>query len=125
MKQISTKSFKTFILVGKNDEKEVRYYKVGYKGAHAYPRTVPLEKIYKLIDKSTLMHPKMIRNRMKYIDTEYINGNVLKKEDNPEIIKSLVCSFLYNLALIDCSSLKKYRIWSNNSEYLEYQVNNM
>ncbi len=124
MNTISTSSFKTFIL-DKGEKKTVRQYKIGYKGAHAYPRTVPINKIYKVIDKSNFKHPKMLKNGFKYIDIEYIDGNNLKKEDDPNIMKGLITSFVYGLAQIDCSPLKKYRFWTNNTEFLEYQVNNM
>ena len=50
MKKIETKSFKTFILDNGGD-KTVKILKAGFKGAHAYPRTVPINKMFKLIDK--------------------------------------------------------------------------
>ena len=124
-KRIETSSFKTFI-VDKSGKKIVRQYKIGFKGAHAYPRTVPLNKMFKVIDKyPDLIHPKMLKNSFSYIELEYIDGKNLTKEDNPEILKSLIVSYVYNMAKVDCSSMKKFQIWENNSEFLEFQVTNM
>ena len=123
--KIATSSFKT-VIIDKSGKKTVRQYKIGEKGAHAYPRTVPLNKMFKLIDKyPDIKHPKMLKNRISYIEMEYINGQELKKEDNPEIIKSLLCNFVYNMSKVDCSPINKFRVWENNTEFLEFQVTNM
>lgn len=94
------------------------------KGLNAYPRTIPEDVILKLIDRTNVKHPRLIKSSFNSVDIEYING---KCEDiiDKNMLINIVSNYIFEMSKIDCESLKKYIKWSNNSSFLYYQVNNL
>ncbi|MDD6272847.1 MAG: phosphotransferase [bacterium] len=104
------------------DKKIIRKKKI--KGLCAYPRIVPQNKILKLLKGSNLKYPKLIRNRLLTVDIEYIEGKPIADIDK-NYLTGIVCNYIYEMSKIDCTSIKKYSKWTNNSEFLYYQINNL
>ena len=71
MKKIQTNSPTTFIMEN-FDKKFIRKYKRRIGGLYAYPRTVPIDKVLKLLEGSGVKHPKLLKNRLRCVDIEYI-----------------------------------------------------
>ena len=124
MRKIQTNSPTTFIMEN-FDKRFVRQYKRKTKGLYAYPRTVPIEKILKLLEGSGVKHPKLLKNRFRCVDIEYIKGETLMVEPNLAGLITLVSNYIYELSLIDCESIKKYITWANPREYMDFLVDNM
>ena len=124
MKKIQTNSKTTFIMEN-FDKKFVRQYKRKIKGLYAYPRTVPIEKILRLLDGTGVKHPKLLKNRFRCIDIEYIKGETLMLEPNLSGLITLVSDYIFELSQVDCTSILKYAPWTSTKEYLGFLVDNM
>ena len=119
MRRRSTSSSRTFIM-DDIDKKTIRKYKK-HKPT-PYPVTVPEHKILKLLAASRVKHPKLVKNRLRYFEEEYIEGNrVVNKTDNTVLIKVLT-SYIYELRNVNASPISSYIKWNNNTEYFHHQV---
>lgn len=123
-RKIKTSSYFTWIIETKND-KYVRQYKRTNKTIHGYPRTVPTHKIMKLINNSNIYAPKLLRNRLKYIDQEFINGIQISDEYNKQTIKDTIINYIMEMNKINCTGINKYIKWKNNTEYLYFLINHL
>ena len=124
MKKIQTNSPTTFIMEN-FDKKFVRQYKKKTGGLYAYPRTIPIDKIFKLLDGSNVKHPKLLKNRLRCVDLEYIKGEPYMVEPNLISLITIVCNNIYEMSQIDCTSIMKYIKWTSPKEYLEFLVDNI
>lgn len=87
----------------------------------AYLRAVPQKKMLLFLDSTKIRHPKILKNRFTYIDEEYIDGKSVDLIDKNALI-SLFCNYEYDMFYIDCTKIKKYSKWTNNTEFLYYNV---
>lgn len=119
-----TKIDNSNVVVLKNIDKTIiRKYKV--KGLNGYPRTVPQNKILKILEGSNVRHPKLIKNGFRYVDIENIEGRTLYDTTDINVVISTVCNFIFEMHKINCEPIKKYAKWLNNSSFLYFQVNNL
>jgi len=123
-RKIKTSSYFTWIIETKN-EKYVRQYKRDNKTIHGYPRTVPTNKIMKLINNSNINAPKLLRNRLKYIDQEFINGIQINDEYDKQTIQDTIINYIIEMNKINYSKINKYIKWKSNTEYLYFLINHL
>lgn len=124
MRKIQTNSPTTFIMEN-FDKRFVRQYKRKTGGLYAYPRTVPIDKILKLLDGSGVKHPKLLKNRFRCVDIEYIKGDTLMVEPNLSGLITLVGNYIYEMSKIDCTPIMKYIKWNGVKQYRDFLVDNM
>ena len=122
MKKVSTNSPYTFIMEDFNG-KFVRTYK--RSGLNGYKRYIPLKKVYELLDKSNVKHPRVIKNRLTCLDIEFIEGSAVPENFKKTLMLSLFCNTLFELRNTDCSSIMKYIPYRDNIGYLRDVVNNL
>ena len=123
MKKVQTNSPTTFIMESL-DKKFVRQYKRKTKGLYAYPRTVPIDKVLKLLDGSDVKHPKLLKNRFRCVDIEYIKGETLMVEPNLTGLITLISNYIFGMSNIKCDPIMKYIKWTNTKEYYDFLVDN-
>lgn len=104
-------------------EKFVRKYK--RKGIHGYPRTVPEKYISKLLDNTKILHPKVYRNKIKYIDEEFIESNKDINEIDKEKLANTTIFYITEMNKVNCKKIEKFTKWKNNSEFFKFQVENL
>ncbi len=85
-------------------------------------KLLPLNQIMKLINSSRVYAPKLLKNKIKYIDLEYIKGDKIKDFDRKTLIDTLINYFVYMYNL-DSTILTKYISWKTNSEYFHHLIN--
>ena len=124
MRKIQTNSPTTFIMEN-FDKRFVRQYKRKTGGLYAYPRTVPIDKILKLLDGSGVKHPKLLKNRFRCVDIEYIKGDTLMVEPNLSGLITLVGNYIYEMSKVDCTPIMKYIKWNGVKQYRDFLVDNM
>ena len=124
MKKIKTSSYFTFIIETKNN-KFVRQYKRDKREIHGYPRTVPVNKVMKLLENSNVYAPSILRNRLKYIDEEYIDGIQVDDNIDNTLILDCISNYIIQMSSINCHSIYKYIGWGNNTEYLMFLIDNL
>lgn len=111
------------VLLKSLDKKIVRKYKS--KETNAYPKTVKEQKILKLLENTNIKHPKLLKNRFKYIEIEYLEGKTLPDLVDKKVVISLLCNYVYEMYNVNCDSIKKKLSWNNNTTFLYYHVNNL
>lgn len=121
MKVINTNSY--FVSVLENHKGKIIRRKKR-KGIKPYARTLSFKKIKRLLLNSNILYPKILKNRFNYVYEEYIeptnNIDSLSKKEISDYFVNLVCQ----LNNIDISKHKNYVSWKNNSEFIEFQINN-
>ena len=119
MRKRSTSSSRTYIM-DDIDVRTIRKYKK-HKPT-PYPVTVPEHKTLKLLAASRVRHPKLVKNRLRYFEEEYIEGNrLVNKIDNTILIKVLT-NYIYELRNVNASPISSYIKWNNNTEFFHYQI---
>ncbi len=119
MKITNTQSF--FVKIYEvNNEKIVRRKK--RKGLHAYPRTLSLKSINKVLEQTSVSFPKIYLNGINYVYEEFINStqdinNIANKQ-----LMNHVIEYITNLYNINC---KRKNLWNNNSGFLKFQIDNL
>ncbi len=124
MKKIRTESWLVWI-IETNKDKFIRQYKRDNKSFHGYPRTIPTNKIMEILNKTYIKVPKLLRNRIKYIDEEFIESTYsIKEYDRIKIINEIINyeNILYSL---DDKNLKKYIKWNDNQGFYNFLVNHL
>lgn len=122
MKKINTNSYFVAIYELKNKKIVQRRKR---KGLHAYPRTISLVNINKLLKQTSLNFPKIYKNGIKYIYEEFIESTKeINKIPNFEIIDNVI-KYITQLQQIDCKKKPKNIIWNSNSEFLKFQIDNL
>lgn len=105
------------------DKKRIRKAKI--KGLCPYMRVVPENKILKLLEGSNVRHPRFIKNGLKYVEMEFIEGKPLPDNIDKSILIGLLCNYVYEMSKIDTTSISKYSRWTNSSTFLYTQINNI
>ena len=123
MKKIQTSSPFTWIMDDLNKGRFVRTYK--RSGLNGYKRYIPLKKVYDVLEKSNIKHPRVLRNRLTYIDIEFIEGSNLPENFKKTLMLNLFCSTLFELKTVDCTSIMKYIPYRDNDGYLKDIVDNL
>ncbi len=123
MKKINTSSPFTFIMDDFSKGRFIRTYK--RSGLNGYKRYIPLKHIYKLLEKSNIKHPRLLRNRFTYVDIEYIEGSAIPENFKKSLMLNLFCNNLIDMGSIDCRDIMKYIPYRNNQGYLNDIVNNL
>jgi len=113
-KKIKTSSHFTWIIQTKK-YRYVRQYKRSNKDIHGYPRTVPTHKIMKLVNNSKIYTPKLLRNRFKYIDQEFISGYQLDCNFDREKIIETIIDYIVEMNNINHININRYINWNNNN----------
>lgn len=122
MKKINTDSYFVTIYELKN-KKIVRRRK--RKGLHAYPRTISLENINKILNQTSLHFPRIYVNGIKYTYEEFIESTEeLNKISNIKIMNNVI-KYMTQLYYIECKKKYKNVIWNTNSEFLRAQIDNL
>lgn len=122
MKKRETSSEFVFVY---SDLEKVFVRKKKNKNPEWYLRSVPQKVVYKVIEHSNIKHPVFIKKGFGYVDLEYIPGKILDKTFEENALIGLLSNYIYEFRKIDCSLMKKYIKWSNNTEFLQYNANNM
>lgn len=123
MKKINTSSPYTFIMDDFNKGRFVRMYK--RSGLHGYKRYIPLNKIFELLKKTNIKHPKLLRNRLFYIDVEFIEGSNIPENFKKELMLNLFCSNLFEMCSTNCRSVINYIPYRDNNGFLNDNINNL
>ena len=119
MKRINTKSY--FVTIYEvNNQKIVRRKK--RKGLHAYPRTMSLMNINKILKQTSLNFPKLYFNGINYVYEEFISSSKDIKDISNESLMDYVIEYITNLYKLD---LNTKIIWKDNSEFLKFQIENL
>lgn len=119
MKKKKTSSQSTFIMDDIN-KKTVRKYK--RKNKTYYPASVPEHIMLKLLDRTRVKHPKVLKKRLMYFEEEYIDGKKVSKDLDNTVLIGILTSYIYELRTVHPGPLKKYIKWNNNTEFLRYQL---
>ncbi len=112
MRKIQTSSPFTFICVDTFKGKFIRTYKKS--GLHGYKRYLPLKTIFNLLEKSNIKHPMFLRNRLTYVDIEFVEGKNLPEDFDRNIMAGIFCSTVFELSKINYKSVIKYVPYTNN-----------
>ena len=123
MKKIQTSSPFTWIMDDLSKGRFVRTYKRG--GINGYKRYIPLKKVYDVLERCNIKHPRVLRNRLTYIDIEFIEGSNLPENFKKSLMLNLFCTTLFELGTVNCSSIMKYIPYRDNNGYLNDIVNNL
>jgi hypothetical protein len=123
MKKIQTSSPFKWIMDHLNKGRFVRTYK--RSGLNGYKRYIPLKKVYDVLEKCNIKHPRVLRNRLTYIDIEFIEGSNLPENFKKTLMLNLFCSTLFELKTVDCTSIMKYIPYRDNDGYLKDIVDNL
>ena len=119
MKKKNTQSF--FVTIYEfNGNKIVRRKK--RKGVHAYPRTLPLVCINKILKQSIVKFPKIFFNGINYVYEEFVTSEKDVNVVSNEILMDYVIEYITNLYKINCNTKTT---WKNNSEFLKFQIDNL
>lgn len=119
MKITNTQSF--FVKIYEvNNEKVVRRRK--RKGLHAYPRTLPLKSINKVLKQTSVNFPKIYFNGLNYVYEEYIRSTQDINDISNEQLMNHVIEYITKLYNINC---KRKNLWNNNSEFFKFQIDNL
>ncbi len=119
MKRIKTNSFFVTIYEFKN-KKIIKRKK--RNGLHAYPRTLTLKDINKILKQTSVNFPKIYLNGINNIYEEFIDSNIDIKELSNLKIMDNVIEYIIKLYQVDCN---KNFCWNSNSEFLRFQINNL
>lgn len=119
MKKRSTSSPSVFIMENL-DKKVVRKYKRKHKTP--YPITVPEHQMLKLLGTTRVKHPRLLKKRLRYFEEQFIEGKTMNENTDNTYLINIFTNYIYELRLVNASSLKKYIKWNNNSEFFHFQV---
>lgn len=119
MKKIKTNSFFVTIYEIKNKKFIMRKKR---NGLHAYPRTMKLKDINKILKQKTINYPKIYLNGINNVYEEFIDSKIdIKTLSNSEIMDNVIecIANLYQL------KYNKNILWDSNSEFLRFQIDNL
>ena len=119
MKKIKTNSFFVTIYELKN-KKIIKRKK--RNGLHAYPRTLTLKDINKILKQTSVNFPKLYLNGINNVYEEFIYSKVdIETLPNSKIMDNVI-ECITNLYQVNCN---KNILWDSNSEFLRFQINNL
>ena len=119
MEKIKTNSY--FVTICKSKNKTfIRRRK--RKGLHAYPRTLTLKEINTYLKGTKIKYPKLLKNSFNYADEEFIESTkTIEHISNLEFMDNVI-DIIFELNKINIKNKKI--VWNNNSEFLEFIINN-
>lgn len=119
MKKIKTNSFFVTIYEIKN-KKIIKRKK--RKGLHAYPRTLKLKDINRILKQTSISYPKIYLNGINNVYEEFINSKIdIKTISNSKVMDNVI-ECIVNLYQVNYD---KNILWNSNSEFLRFQINNL
>lgn len=119
MKKIKTNSFFVTIYEMKN-KKSIKRKK--RKGLHAYPRTLELKNINKILKNTSVNFPKIYLSGINNVYEEFINSKTdIETLSNSQIMDNVI-EIIVNLYQVDYN---KNILWNDNSGFLRFQINNL
>ncbi len=119
MKKIKTNSFFVTIYELKN-KKIIKRKK--RNGLHAYPRTLTLKDINKILKQTSVNFPKLYLNGINHVYEEFIYSNVdIETLSNSKIMDNVI-ECITNLYQVNYN---KNILWDSNSKFLRFQINNL
>ena len=119
MEKIKSENKKTIIIEDAN-----KTYIRKYKRQHItdYPKQIPIGTTMKLVNSSKVYAPKILKEKRKYIDLEYITGkNIDQALDRKNLVDTII-DYIVSLQNIDYRKLNRYINWKNNNEYFNYLI---
>ena len=119
MKKIKTNSFFVTIYEIKNKKFIMRKKR---NGLHAYPRTMKLKDINKILKQTSINYPRIYLNGINNVYEEFIDSKIdMKTLSNSEVMNNVIkcISILYQV------TDNKNTLWDSNSEFLRFQINNL
>lgn len=119
MKKIKTSS-PTTIIMDSISKKVVRKYKKNKKTY--YTKTIPEHITLKLLDRSRVKHPKVLKNRLGYFEEEFIEGRAVNQRFDTTVLIGVLSSYIYELKTINLDAIRKYIKWNNNTEFFKFQI---
>lgn len=119
MKKIKTNSFFVTIYEIKN-KKIIKRRK--RKGLHAYPRTLTLKTINKILKQTSVNFPKIYLNGINNVYEEFINSKTNVETLSNSKVMDNVIECIVNLYQVNYD---KNILWNSNSEFLRFQINNL
>ena len=120
MGKIKSENKKTIIIEDVN-KTYIRKYK--NQNINDYPKQTPIGITMKIVNNSKVYAPKILKEKGKYIDLEYVTGqNVYEMSDKKNLIDTII-EYIVSLQNVDYQKLYKYINWKNNSEYFNYLIN--
>ena len=124
MKKIQTSSDFTWVCQ-RFGKKFVRQYKRDKWKTHAYPRTLDLGVSMKMVNATQIKCPKLLKNRLKYIDEEFIDGTIIDDKFDRKVIIDTIVNYITIMTNINCNEISNNVKWKNNSEFLNFMVENL
>lgn len=119
MEKIKTNSY--FVTICKS-KKNTYIRRKKRKGLHAYPRILTIKDINKYIKDTSIKYPKLLKNGIKYVYEEFIESTAsIENLSNLEIENNII-DIIFELNKLDIKNKKI--IWNNNSEFLNFIINN-
>ncbi len=119
MKKIKTDSFFVTIYEIKN-KKIIKRRK--RKGLHAYPRTLALKTINKILKHTSVNFPKIYLNGINHVYEEFINSKTdIETLSNSKVIDNVI-QCIANLYQV---KYDKNILWNSNSEFFKFQIDNL
>lgn len=111
------------IIYQKDNLKLVKHKKL--KSIQAYPITLPLKYIYKILSNTNILYPKVIKKGLTTITEEFILSNEsITNIDRYELMDKNI-ETLTELNKITSIKKKKYLKWNNNTSFLKFQIDNL
>lgn len=124
MKKIATSSPFTWKMVDVRRGRFIRTYRRS-KGLHAYLRSIPLDKTIKLLESSNIKHPRLLRNRWRYVDIQYIEGKPLQDTSDNKVLINVFSNAIFEMKKINPRPIRKYIKWKDNTGFFRYMCDNM
>lgn len=123
MRKVATSSPYTWIMEDFFKGKFIRTYK--RTGFHGYKRYLPLKSIYTLLDTTNIKHPRFLRNRLSYVDVEFIEGRNIDNEFDRNKLLNIFCSTVIELSKINYSSVLKHLPYLDNTGFYNDNIKNL
>jgi thiamine kinase-like enzyme len=83
---------------------------------------VPENEILKLLDNTRVKHPKLLKNKFKCFEEEYIEGRVVSSSIDNSLLINMLSNYIFELKNININPIKKYIKWKDNTEFFYFQL---
>ena len=123
MRKVETSSPYTWIMEDFFKGRFIRTYK--RTGFHGYKRYLSLKDIYSLLKTTNIKHPKFLRNRISYVDVEFIEGKNLDPDFDRNKLLNLFCNTLFELANVKYDGVLRYLPYKDNIGFYNDNIKNL
>lgn len=120
MEKIKSEDKKTIIIEDVN-KTYIRKYK--RQNISDYPKQTPLSITMKIVNGSKVYAPKVLKDRGKYIDLEYVTGQSVDQMMDKKNLVDTIIDYIVSLQNTDYRKIYKYVNWKTNNEYFNYLIN--